>query len=138
MPVGRKGRRTACTIFLAVALAAACEHDPVSVSSDVLVARAMTGVLELTNRSDATVHFFAAERNTLAVLDWIPCVDPAACQGIPPAAILRLPYAGITGYSPGAEEVVVYHWRLVPGTTPRTWRPDSIRSVTVTLRRTRW
>ena len=116
-----------------VLLVLACS-DPVAVSSDILIARPMRGVLELTNISDAPVYVFVAERNTLAVLDWIPCSNPDACDGIDPDAVLRIPHAEIIGYSAAAEEVVVYHWRLVPGGTASGYVPDSLRAVTVRLR----
>jgi hypothetical protein len=106
--------------------------DPVSPSSDILRINVLPDALELVNLSSAPVYFFAAERNTLALIDWAPCVEPA-CTNVGPGVKFVLPYEDMVGYSQGAEEAVVYHWHLIPGSTPTGFRPDSIRATVVQL-----
>lgn len=106
-----------------------------AVSSDLVTARAVDGYLEVENRSDATVYTFVADRDLLPVLDWIPCVDPATCDGIEPGTVRRTALGQVLANDRRNAEIVVYHWRLVPATGGGTgYQPDSIRQLIVSVR----
>jgi hypothetical protein len=115
---------------LAFVTVGACS-DTTSPRSDLLRINVLPDALELVNTSQQPVYVFAAERNSLALLDWAPCQDPTTCEGIAVGGSLVLPFDEITGYGPGAEEAVVYHWHLIPDGA--AFKPDSIRSTVVEL-----
>ena len=118
---------------MAIALQLACS-DPVSVNSDVLLVRQSGLFLELTNRSDAPVYHFVADRDILPLLDWVPCSNPATCDGIAPSSTRRIGFDDVIGYQAGSEALVVYHWQLVAAPDDGGFVPDSIRSLTLLLR----
>jgi hypothetical protein len=118
--------------LLAVVVAAACK-DPVGVKSDILRVRSQPGELLLTNTSQQSVYFFAAERQLLTLADLAPpCADPLSCEGITQGDTRVLLNDQITGYHEGAEEAMIFHWHLVPdGQSSTGYRPDSIRVLAV-------
>ena len=107
-----------------------CE-SPVAVESDLLQVRSDLTALEITNVSATPVYYFAAEQGTLALIDWMLCVDPARCPSIAPNAAQRVAYSTITGYTDTAHAIVVFHWRLVPGNGESGYVADSLRSLMV-------
>lgn len=120
-------------MLAAIALAAGCA-DPVSASSDVLIARAAGRDLELANTTTERVYYFAAEREALAVIDWFPCATPSTCPAVEPQSSRRIPLVDVAGYHGGAKVIVVFHWHLVPGNGGQGFRPDSVRSIEVGVR----
>jgi hypothetical protein len=72
------------------------------------------------------------ERNSLAVVDWIPCVDPLACPGIRQGRDSTMLYSRITGYEAGEDEAIVYWWHLLPK-AGGGFKVDEIRQVLVEL-----
>jgi hypothetical protein len=106
--------------------------DPVSPSSDILRINVLPDALELVNLSPVPVYFFAVESETLARINWAPCTEPA-CTNVGPGVKFVLPYVDMIGYGQGAEEAVVHHWHLIPGSTATGFRPDSIRATIVHL-----
>ena len=120
--------------LIVVAIASWGCSDPVGLESDVLRVRKAPTALELTNVSTAPVYYFAADRGWLALVDWAVCDDPATCVGIAPSTSKQLAWEDIGGYSATTSEVVVYHWRLVPGSRPSGFVADSIRSLVVRIR----
>jgi hypothetical protein len=94
--------------------------------------RAVPPVLTLTNESPAVVYTMVIERNNLAVVDWIPCVDPVNCPGIRPGRDSTMPYSRITGYEPGEDEAIVYWWHLLPK-AGGGFEVDEIRQVLIEL-----
>lgn len=109
-------------------------NDPVAVQGDALRVHRDGEALVLENRSSAPVYTFMAERGILARLDWVPCDDPATCDGIASGASRRVAFRDITGYTDVAREVVIYHWHLVPAATATGHAPDSIRSLIFRIR----
>jgi len=121
-------------VLAVVALATVGCENPVEVQSDILQVRKAASDVELTNVSNAPVYYFAVDRALLALLDWVPCADPATCQGIPAGAAKQVPFDSIEGYSATTADVVVYHWRLVRNVGTSGFRPDSVRAVIVPIR----
>ncbi|HEU4557990.1 MAG TPA: hypothetical protein VFS20_09080 [Longimicrobium sp.] len=91
-----------------------------------------SGRVQLHNRTDATVYFNVVEREYTALADWIPCSNPAACDGIAPGERQSIAYDDIMGYEAGAKEAVVYWWSLVPA-PGGGYSPDNIRSEVIRL-----
>ena len=61
----------------------------------------------LTNKTVETAYYFAVERQTSAVVDWIP-----AClisRSVPAGRTIEVPYTQIIGYKKGCE-VLLYWW----------------------------
>lgn len=104
--------------------------DPVSVRTDILAARIVDQRLELTNRSTTPVYYFAADKNMLALIDWVICTQPSECNSVAPRSTRSVPFRDIPGAGDGSE-IVVYHWRLVPGQSATGYVADSLRTLTV-------
>ena len=121
-------------LLLAAALASlSCSDATGPVQTDLVRVTVLPDALEIVNVSGLPVYYFAAERNSLALMLWGPCTDPETCEGIPAGASKVVPYAEIAGYAAGAEEAVVYHWHLVRIGGATGFKPDSIRSTVVRL-----
>jgi hypothetical protein len=104
--------------------------------------RAADGELELRNRGTAAVFYVVFELEDAAVIDWIPCLDPATCPRVDPGTAVAIRYEDIFGFDPGDERAILYWWHLVDtGEEPpegsevpeEPYRPDEVRSVTVEL-----
>ena len=98
--------------LLALAAVAAC-GGPTEFSLDgPLSIRTDDGTLRLQNRTAGTVFTFVIEREDAALVDWIPCSDPLACEGLAPNVERSIPYDEISGYDRGDREAIVYWWVL--------------------------
>lgn len=111
---------------------AACDGGPLFNEDGFRVERAVPASLVLINNSQQRVYYFVADRDALALIDWVPCIDPQQCVGIDPGDQARVAYPAIAGYQPGSGSAVVYWWLLVPNGSGGH-RPDRIRSVDVEL-----
>jgi hypothetical protein len=100
-------------LVVAAATAAACRGEPTSVSDGALTVTRIPPAFRFDNASAAPVYYFAAERNTLALIDWFPVVGPGA-PAVPARGSVTVPFTSIPGYAPGAAEAVVYWWQAVP------------------------
>ena len=112
----------------ALTIATAGCSDPVGVETDILKARVVSASLGLTNQTRFPVYYFAVDRNTLAVIDWAICMDPTRCESVPARSTRWVPLTEIFGADENSE-IVVFHWRLVPGESPTGFVPDSVRSL---------
>lgn len=101
-------------------------------SGRILSARLLSDGIELLNHSDDELYTFAADPDTLAVIDFSPCASPETCAGIPPGEAQKIPFDGITGYSEQSRDIVVLHWFLVPDGDG--FKPDTIRGMLLRLR----
>ena len=120
-------------LALALGIALASCSDSVGVESDILAAEVVGDNLELRNVGEAPVFYFALDRETLAVADWAICTDPDDCQSVP-ARSTKLISLEQVHPSSGDADILVYHWRLVPGDSPTGYVADSLRTLTVPLR----
>jgi hypothetical protein len=113
--------------------AAAC-RDSTGVESAILRVQRSGASLELYNRSNRTVYTFAADRNSLPLIDWAPCPDPMTGGGIEAGETRVTPLVDILGPDPAPREIVVYYWHLVPKPSPSTgFQPDEIRSLVIEI-----
>lgn len=112
-------------------LLVACVSPTGLVSDGTLEVLPRRADVQLRNLSDRAAYSFIAERETLALIDWRPCVT-ADCPSVAPHERLAVPHDRIVGYAPGAHEAVVFWWRAVP-TGPGTFAADSIRSLIIRL-----
>lgn len=117
-----------------VALTMAACTSPVITSEDgTLWVQANGHHLTLVNRSDALAFYSLVEQQTAAVIDWAPCVDPAGdCPRVHPHDTVEVAYPQIAGYTPGAQNVIVYWWFAVSD-EHGGMQPDSVRSLIVPL-----
>jgi hypothetical protein len=120
-------------LALALGIALASCSDPVGVESDILAAEIAGDNLELRNAGEAPVFYFALDRETLAVVDWVICTDPNDCQSVPARSAKLIPVEQVHP-SDGDADILVYHWRLVSGDSPTGYVADSLRTLTVPLR----
>ena len=88
--------------------------------------------LILSNEGSSPVYIMVVERNSLAVVDWVPCVNPLTCPGIRPGRDSIMLYSRITGYEAGEDEAIVYWWHLLPK-AGGGFEVDEIRQVPVEL-----
>ena len=92
--------------------------------------------LVLRSRADVPVYYFVVDRETLALIDWAPCTDPATCPSVPARGTTTVTRDRIVGWHESTREVAVYHWRLVPK-DPHAgggYAADSVRALIVALR----
>ncbi len=124
-----------CLLFLSLALvlllAVSCTQPNGPVTDDVLQAEAERLELHLTNGSPQPIYWTIFEADFAARANWAPCVDPTRCTPLEPRQRRTLPYRDITGYSRGAENAIVYWWRLEPRSGG--FVVDSIRALRVRL-----
>ena len=114
----------AVPMIAASVLVVACESST-AVSDGVLTVSHTVGVLHLRNGSPTPIYYFALERETAALVDWIPLVGPGSTS-IPARGEVALLYSTIFGYKAGAKEALVYWWRAVPDGAGG-YRADSVR-----------
>ncbi len=124
-------RRLARWILCAVVAVLASCGEPTAVTDGTLVVRRLPAALELENESTAPLHYFAVERGTAAVIDWIACVG-TGCPSVAALGTVAVPDSQIAGFTPDAEDAIVYWWRAVPDGVGG-FRADSIRSLVVPL-----
>lgn len=122
---------------LVVTLALAGCSNPNDPSSDLLRASASNRTLEVENTSSDRVYYFAVDKNTLALLDWAACIEPANpnCKSLDGGQTERISYSDIFGTDEdgGGSTAVIYHWRLIPVGAGK-YKIDSIRNLEVELR----
>ncbi len=71
--------------------------------------------LVVVNQTELPVYYFAVERGTSALIDWVPCggTSLALCVGISPGATLTIPWTNVVGYKPEASEYLLIWYHLV-------------------------
>lgn len=124
-------------IVFALVVAAAtlsCHETLAPIDTDIARFRVANTTLSITNLGDPTVYYFVADRNALALLDWVPCTDPSQCTGIGAHGSVDISFSRIAGYQSGDAEAVAYTWRLVPANTFSGFAPDSMRSTVIALK----
>ncbi len=121
------------TLFVLTTVAVTACSVTTAPSSDLITASPESETLDLRNNSADPVYYFVADRGVLALLDFAICNEPPKCESIAPGTAKRVPYDGILGYSGTSEELVVFHWRLLPKSSGG-YEQDSIRSMIVPLK----
>lgn len=94
------------------------------------------GAIEIRNGTERSVFTFIVERQTAALIDWMPCLPHPNVRcggGVGEGQTLRIPYASINGYKPGATEAIVYWWTPVQDAAG-TWRAENMQSAVVRLK----
>lgn len=123
--------RLASSILLAALVLAGCDN-PITASSDLVTARGSDNTLQITNSTSEPVYYFAADVNTLALLDWALCLDPSKCTHVEAHETVTIPYSQIIGKAGRGGRVVVYNWRLI-AVGGGKYNADSVRSLRVNL-----
>lgn len=118
-------------LLVVATLASVACADSTSPKPELLRINVLPDALELVNTSQKPVYVLVAERNSLALMDLAPCMDPS-CESVAVGGSMVVPYVEISGYSAGASEAVVYNWHLVPDGADG-FRPDSIRATIIAL-----
>jgi hypothetical protein len=123
-------------LFLPPLVAGACGEGSASptaprrASDGVVMAVVGRDELWLLNRGSQTVYTFVVDQESLALIDWAPCVD-ARCSPIQPGAQRAVPIGGGSGLGRG-RKVVVNWWYAVPGPADGLV-PGEIHSLVVQL-----
>jgi hypothetical protein len=94
--------------MLSLTLGACCCGVPTDFAEGRFIAEAADGQLVLRNQSAQTIHFFVVEEETAALVD--PQPDPRKWPSVPPGGEVRIEYAAVTGYTPGAARALVHWW----------------------------
>lgn len=94
--------------MLSLTLGACCCGVPTDFAEGLFTAEAADGQLILRNQSTQTIHFFAVEEETAARVD--PHFDPRQWPSVPPGGEVRIEYAALLGYTPGAARALVHWW----------------------------
>ena len=91
-----------------------CFGDEEFVFEGTVSIEAQDSSLVIFNQTNATIYYWAIEREAMIFFDWRPCDDPDKCSGlaIKPVYSKEIPHTSIAGWKPGAE-VLVYLWYLV-------------------------
>lgn len=111
---------------------AACGREIVFDEEGFRVERSVPAALTLINGTPERVFYFVVDQETLALINWAPCIDPHQCVGIDPGERVQVSYAQIAGYQPGSGAAVVFWWLMVPD-GPGRHRADRMRSIVVEL-----
>jgi hypothetical protein len=128
-PGDRQMKRTLTALLLGAAALGACS-DPTTFGSRGVEVRADAEGVEILNQRNRTIYYFAADRNTLALINWAACDQPAQCPGVAASERKRIPPSEIHGWGT-SNEVIVYWWHLLPR-TEGGFRVDSIRHIIAT------
>ena len=124
-------------LAIAAVAAAGCTGEPPTVSDGVLKVTTEASALKLANVSAAPLHYIVIERETLALVDWIPCTGGPPCPTLAAGGSTRMLYTTVLGYTASAEEGVAYWWREVTGGTGVPFA-DSLHQLVVSLRPGVW
>lgn len=125
--VYRAGLRVRNILFLGAVILVGC-LEVVPPSARILSAQLTSEGIDLLNHSDRPLYTFAADLDTLEVLQgWTPCADPEVCEAIPPSDSRITPFEEIRGWSLQSRDVVVLHWFLVPDGAG--FRADTVRGL---------
>ncbi len=118
-------------LFLGVAILVAC-LEVVPPAPRILSAQLTSEGIDLLNHSDKVLYTFAADLDTLEIMqNFAPCSEPETCEGIPPGDARITPFEEIRGWSLQTRDVVVLHWFLVPD--GEGFKPDTIRGLRLRL-----
>lgn len=120
-------------VIIAFLAAFACSEDEEFVFGGTVVIEVQESSLTVSNQTNVIIYYFAVERNTLSIIDWIPCNTPDRCgdRGINPIHSRVVPYMDITGWKSGAD-VVIFLWYLMKdSTTGNGYRMEYLSSQTV-------
>ena len=86
----------------------------------------------LLNRGERPVYSLVLDRELLAAVDWVPCVDAVRCPPLAPGARLALPIGGEQPLSlRRGHEAAVFWWYAVPG--ERGLEPGPVQSFKIQL-----
>ena len=101
-----------CLVILITLLA--CSEEEEFVFEGTVSIEAYDSSLVIFNQTNATIYYWAVEREAMNSFDWRPCDDPDKCSdiAIKPGDSKEIPQASIAGWKPGAE-VLVHLWYLV-------------------------
>ena len=94
--------------MLSLTLGACCCGVPTDFAEGKFTVEAADGQLILRNQSTQMIHYFAVEEETAARVD--PHFDPKQWPSVPPSGEVRMAYAAVTGYTPGAARALVHWW----------------------------
>lgn len=120
------------TVFLvALLLPAGGCASPVGPLNDAVSVTVTAEGLVIVNRSTSVIHVLAAERGTLALLDFVPCTAGPDCFEVTAGATRLLPWSKVVGYATGKAEYAVFWWGTVVQ-PDGSLRPDIVFSKIVT------
>lgn len=125
----RSGWRSLAGIMLAILLAASCD-DPAGVIQDKVEVIARLDAMSIRNGRDATIYYFAIDRELAATVDWVPCTNPNTCPGIRPGDTEVVRYTDLMGKARSGE-IVVFWWHVVQ--RDGGWTHDQMHSLLVRL-----
>jgi len=96
-----------------------------------LALRVQADALEIHNRTERAVYYFAVDSEMVALINWVPCSDPDACARVTARSRSTIPASAVLRWG-SSPQVTVYWWHLVPD-GEGGFRPDRIRMRTVSL-----
>jgi hypothetical protein len=112
---------------------AACDDTPTggNVRVDELLITARDSKITITNKSAHNVFTFVSGKNSLAFVDWYPCVDDQVCPPIPPNGSITKSYEQAF-ISESETEAIVYWWVAIVKDGVRTH--SNMKSAVVRVR----
>lgn len=101
-----------------VATLGACRDGPTAVRSARVRAVKEANGIHLENLTNRASGYFLVDANTLALIDWVPCVSLAPeCLRLPANGRVLVPFSEIVAGGAESREVVIYTWWVVPDNT---------------------
>ena len=92
-------------------LATGCTETAGPVSTGRIRAAWESGGIRLTNLTDDASGYFLHDANSLALIDWTPCVTQEPdCLRLPAKGSVLVPFDQITVGGADSKEVVIYNW----------------------------
>lgn len=116
-------------LVLAATTGCVAVRDPEPYPLQEFAVAAAGDTLVVSNLSSEPIYYAVLEEEFSTRARWAPCVPPAECPRVEAGQGVRVPYASITGYQPGARKAMIFWYRLEAGGT----RPGEVRSRSVTL-----
>lgn len=114
---------------IAAVVVSACS-DPAGVAEQEGVrVEARSNGLDIHNGRSSRIYTIIFDREIDAVIEWIPCADPEACDGVDSGETRIVSGADIAGWGQSSE-VIVYWWHLIPEASGG-FRPDPLRWIVV-------
>ncbi len=86
--------------------------------------------LAVDNQTSRPIYLMAANAETLALLDWVPCTGGAGCAPLAQGQTREIPWAVALSYEASTRQYAVYWWNVITH-SDGSLRADNIHNVIV-------
>jgi hypothetical protein len=87
--------------------------------------------LTVVNQTARPIYLMAANAETLALLDWLPCTGGAQCPALAQGQKREIPWASVVGYTASAKQYTLFWWNVTVQ-PDGTARAQNVHNVPIT------